>query len=249
MLKSIRKDPTRKPQPEPPKPKPITAPRSAGAVYVAYGDLARKAAQGSLKSLKSIHPGFQVAVISDKPLAGADIQITEPELDQGAREYKTQVYLYSPFEYTLYLDADTVVVGSLQAGFDVLAHGWDVAMAMDYRPTVGKIDHIPANDVKATVDAVGTGEYPHYNTGMLFFAKSPEAEELFCLWHEEWEMFHYRDQGAFVRAFHRSAARLWVLSWQWNTHRRERSTHIWHNHHSVDRGVTRQGNHEQTSPR
>jgi len=221
-----------------PTPAPIVmrqAGASHGVIYVAYGDRARASAQESIKSLKTIHPGIQVAVVSDQPINGAGALIIQPELDKGAREYKTSIYSYSPYDYTLYLDADTQVVGSLQAGYDILSQGWDMAAALDYKPTVRGVDHLPRDDVKRTVEVIGNADYPHYNTGLLFFRRCPEVEQFFCLWHEQWEVFHYRDQGAFVRALHLSQIKLYSLSWQWNTHRRNRATHVFHAHHSVAR--------------
>lgn len=237
MLRSIRPNHRRRSsqQPAPPKSMPLSIDKPAGICYVAFGEKAIQSCEVSLKSARKIHPGIKIAVISTQKINGADIQIIKPEKDVGAREYKTQVYQYTPFEYTLYLDADTVVVGTLQAGFSALRAGWDVAAAMDYRQTVGRIDHLPQNDVDAVIKMTGTGEYPHLNTGMLFFRKSPEVEDLYNLWHKEWERFHYRDQGAFVRAVHQSEAKIWVLAWQWNTHRFDHAKHVFHNHHAVDR--------------
>jgi hypothetical protein len=209
--------------------------RPYGIIYVAYGDKAKTACRAGLESAKTRHPGIQVAVISDVPVPGADAKIIRPEMDIGAREYKTQVYQYSPFEYTLYLDADTLVVGSLQAGFSALEVGWDMVAALDFRPTVGLVDHLPPDDKQATLETVGTREYPHYNAGLIYFRKSPEVEEFYQLWHEEWLKFSYRDQGAFIRALHRSRVKLWTFAWQWNTHREIRAKHIFHNHHQVDR--------------
>ena len=244
MLRSIRPNMGRfKDPPKPPKPEQLKTDKAAGICYVAYGEKAVQSCEVSLKSAKKIHPGIQVAVISDHKIPGADVSILQDEMDVGAREYKTQVYQYSPFEYTLYLDADTIVVGHLQAGFAALEAGWDVAAALDYRQTIGRIDHLPQNDIDACVSMIGTGEYPHLNTGMLFFRKCPEVKALYSLWHREWEVFHYRDQGAFVRAVFQSEAKVWTLAWQWNTHRPEKAAHILHLHHQVDRQFT--GNSQQ----
>lgn len=238
MNKSIRPDTRFKPKPIPPVPvviQPAAIGRKFGIIYVAYGDLAKKSCELSLKSAKKMHPGVPVAVISDIHIPGADVDVIQSEGTKGAREYKTQTYHYTPFEYTLYLDADTLVVGSLAAGFVALQAGWDIAAALDYRQSLGRVDHLPENDKQATIERIGTGEFPHYNTGMLFYRKSPETERLFDLWFSEWGKFKYRDQGAFIRAFHQSDAKLWTLAWQWNTHRPEKATHLFHNHHAVDR--------------
>ena len=236
MLMSIRPDKRRLQEKPMPKPEPVQADKPAGIIEVAYGDKARQSCEVSLKSAIAHHPGIQSVAISDKLIPSANATLLYPDLDLGAREYKTQAYQYSPFEYSLFLDADTVVVGSLQAGFTALQDGWDVVAALDFRQTVKRIDHIPQNDIQETLKLVGTGEYPHLNTGMLFFRKCPEVEEMYQMWHEEWLKFKYRDQAALVRAIYRSRVKVWTVAWQWNTHRQEKAKHLWHNHHSVDRG-------------
>lgn len=234
MLKNIRRTPP--PVSNQPKPEPLDLPVSSGVVYIAFGKLAIQACRTSLQSLRKIHPqGLKVATISEQPIEGADIHIQQQEKDIGAREFKTYLYQYTPFEWTLYLDADTVVVGPLGAGFYALEKGWHMAAALDYRPTVSQIDHIPAEDVQATMQTLGTGDYPHLNTGMLFFRKCWEVNKFYDAWYQEWQKFHYRDQAAFVRALHQSDVKLWVLPWQWNTHRRDKALHILHEHHAVDR--------------
>ena len=235
MNRSIRRNEGSMAKFIPPNPLDLRADKSLGIIYVAYGDLAVKGCAVSMISAKRQHPGIQTAVVSDIELPGADFSIIQPSLDIGAREYKTNIYQYSPFDYTLFLDADTLVVGSLQAGFSALQQGWDVVMALDYRQTLSHIDHIPAVDVKTAIDLVGTGEYPHYNAGMIFWRKCSEVERMYRLWHEEWARFRYRDQAALVRAIYRSEVKLWTVAWQWNTHREEKAKHVFHNHHSVDR--------------
>lgn len=236
MLMSIRPDKRRFQEKPTPKPEPVKADKSVGIIEIAYGDKACQSCEVSLKYAKQFHPGIATVVISDKAILGANETLLHPDVSQGAREYKTNIYQYSPFEYTLYLDADTQVVGSLQAGFSALESGWDMAAALDFRQTIGRIDHIPQNDIQATIQVTGTGEYPHVNTGMLFFRKSPANERFFRLWCNEWERFRFRDQAAFVRALHYSDVKLWMLAWQWNTHRQDRAKHVYHNHHAADRG-------------
>ena len=235
MNRSIRRNSGSMAKFIPPNPSGLRADKSLGIIYVAYGDLAIKGCQASMLSAKHQHPGVQVAVVSDREVQGADFKIVQPSLDIGAREYKTNVYQYSPFDYTLFLDADTLVVGSLQAGFSTLVQGWDVVMALDYRQTLSRIDHIPPADVNDAIALVGTGEYPHYNAGMIFWRKGEAVERMYQLWHEEWSRFRFRDQAALVRAIYRSRVKLWTVSWQWNTHREEKAKHVFHNHHSVDR--------------
>jgi hypothetical protein len=214
----------------------VTPGRSCGLVYVAYGPKAVKGVSESIVSARKFHPGLAAAVVSDRSIPGVSVTlVNQPDTGDLIYEYKTLVYELSPFDLTLFLDADTQVVGSLQAGFTALDKGWDLAAALDLHPVIGEIDYTFPDDKAATLNCIGVPDYPHVNSGMLFFRKSVECEEAFKQWNREWARFKYRDQAAFQRAVFLSDATMYILGWQWNTHKQRFAKHIYHNHHSVDR--------------
>jgi hypothetical protein len=104
-----------------------------GALYIAYGDNARDGVQQSIGSLKRVAPKLPVAVVSDRPIEGADYPIVHVEVDRGARAQKTRMYSLSPFRKTMFLDADTRVLQSPSAGFRLLDWG-DLVLAQDRSP-------------------------------------------------------------------------------------------------------------------
>ncbi|HUW13770.1 MAG TPA: hypothetical protein VM537_28865, partial [Anaerolineae bacterium] len=148
---------------------------------------------------------------------------------------KTRAYHYAPWDYALYLDADTRIVGSLQAGFTALGMGWELCLALDITRTIATCTHIAAEEVRYTEQLCGTGELHQYNSGVVFFRKCDGARGLYDAWHEEWQKFQGADQMALVRAMYRVPARVWALHERWNTHRPERAEHVLHVHHRARR--------------
>jgi hypothetical protein len=88
--------------------------RARGAVYVAYGGPAVDQARLSIRSLHAVDATFPVLVIGDAP---SEVLAEQPfvshfyhmERDRGGRWQKLNVFEASPFEWTVYLDADTRV--------------------------------------------------------------------------------------------------------------------------------------------
>jgi hypothetical protein len=79
------------------------------------------------------------------------------------------MYDWSPFEETLYLDIDTVVMDRLDYGFEKAAKH-HVAVAICEAPFARRYHKMIAGDMV------------EYNTGVIFWKKGPEAEKLFREW-------------------------------------------------------------------
>jgi hypothetical protein len=209
-----------------------------GALYVAYGDLARAKARESIASLRALAPDLPVAVVSDTPLEGADIAIVHPEMDRGARAQKTRMYALSPFRRTLFLDADTVVLASPEAGFGLLEYG-DVVLSQDPVRVFSQQTwpHLDPKEVAATREETGGGEFLYWNSGVIFFRRSDRARAMFQAWHAEWTRWAQHDQMALFRALHRHPLRIVAVRERWNTHRRKQAAFVFHDH----RGARREG--------
>jgi len=209
-----------------------------GVLYVAYGDKAWAACARSIATVRTFLPEIPVAVVSDTPLKDVEhIHICRPEADPGARTWKTQIYALSPFDETLYLDADTEVVSNPNAGFDLLRFV-DVALSLDCDRRVGEkhnAQHDPAERA-ATLAEVGLeGDLLYYNSGVIFFKRSVRALAFFAAWHAEWLRWQKHDQLALARAFYRCPTRVATLREVWNTHHKKDAVFVWHNHRSVSR--------------
>lgn len=207
-----------------------------GALYVAYGDRAREQARESMDSLHGVAPELPVAVVSDEPLEGADHQVLHVEMDRGARAQKTRMYSLSPFERTLFLDADTRVLLDPQPGFGLL-EATDVVLSQDPVRIFARQTwpHLNRQEMRATKEATSGGEHLYYNSGVIFFRRSERARALFQGWHQEWTRWGAHDQMALLRALHANPVRMAVVREQWNSHKRDVARFVFHAHRAARR--------------
>ncbi|MFA5053617.1 MAG: hypothetical protein WC565_06150 [Parcubacteria group bacterium] len=185
-----------------------------GALIVAYGTNALREAGYALDALGQHMPELPVAVISDRPVMGAR-WIHMEQRDKGARWAKLNIDNLSPFDDTLYLDADTRVHGDVSAGFGILADGWDMALAISDRQA-GELCWQCAEDERSATRAETATEPLGLQAGVMFVRKSDRIHELFAHWRAEWERWQGQDQAALLRAMYQAPARVWLLGRDWN---------------------------------
>lgn len=184
-------------------------PKKRGVLYVVWGHRKTKDLDTVLKrSMRSImrhHPDFGIKV---------------HELPEGASLLeKSRMYDWSPFEQTLYLDADTVVLGKLDFAFEQAGHH-HLALSICEAPYARRYSGMISGDVI------------EYNTGVMFFHKRAETERLF----REWERIAFsedsshtyldvngmisrqvcNDQASFAKAAHSLRFNPFVLPCNWN---------------------------------
>jgi len=207
-----------------------------GALYMAYGTAAREQAQKSMATLREHAPGLLVAVVSDSPLEGADIQIYHGDMDAGARAQKTRMYSLSPFQRTLFLDADTEVRSSPDAGFGLLDYG-DIVLAQDVQRSFRDAHWhaLDPDERETTVGELPTEDLCYYNSGVVFFRRGERVQRLMQTWHAEWLRWKTHDQMALLRAIMRAPARIISMRAQWNTHHPHLAQFVWHNHRAARR--------------
>lgn len=187
---------------------------SSGLVTVAYGDKARAAAQTVITSASAHTPNLPLAVVSDAPLAGADhLPFADPRW--GARWAKLNLDRLTPFDHTLYLDADTEVLADLSAVFGILADGWELVIAPSGRQGRDSLGHLPGYDLAHTLAAL---DYSPLNlqAGVFAFRRGRAITKLFAAWRDEWLRFEEYDQGALLRALETVPVRVWLLGRCWN---------------------------------
>lgn len=184
-----------------------------GVVYVAYGQKARFEALASLTSLQRYNR-LPVSVISDRALGGAAV-IQHPDADPGGRLAKLSLCELSPYEQTLYLDADTRVHGDLSGGFELIEAGWDLALTISTRQGSDVLGNCDEADRRYTFEALGTDEPLGLQAGVMFLHRD-RCRDLFAAWREEWQRFRRQDQAALLRALARVPVRLWLLGRTWN---------------------------------
>lgn len=125
-----------------------------------------------------------------------------------SRRLKTQLYDYSPFAETLFLDTDTVILKPIDSVWEYL-NSSNFILSTDILETLADVfwtEVIGGNYLFE--DAVYTRaicplDSKLFNAGVILFRRCAETKNLFEIWTKEWSRFRHRDQLALVRAiFH-----------------------------------------------
>lgn len=227
---------------------------SIGIVYMAFGEKAAQAVKASANSLRRVGLQIPVCVVGSTPVDGFQFIEWKGESPFDAHEKKNfqfragrikpKLYALSPFERTLYIDADTEFMGDILPGFEALDEH-DVAIARE-NLTLGQLYNkalagweINLKERDATVKELNAAPSDYFlNSGVVFFRKSAATEAMMRRWHEAWlEWRQWDEQLAFMRACHRTPElSLKVLTPEWNDPRRKMGQVIFHNY---GRGVVR----------
>lgn len=208
-----------------------------GVLYLKWGTKADKVLERSLASLKMFHPELPIHIQ------------TLP--DDSTFLDKAQMLDFTPYEETLYLDADTVVLDKLDFGFSKAArHG--LACAICECPIARRYKGI-------------SGDTVEFNTGVLFFTRA--AQPLFDVWRRLARTvdssIEYRqgnqifrapvnDQAGFAMALEETGFLPFVLPHNWNYRPRYQKSFwgpikIWHEYTDPP-PILQQWNTEQTAP-
>lgn len=183
-----------------------------GIVYVVYGDKARAEAEMSYRAMQQFNK-LPACVIGEKAAQMRHIPLAQR--DAGGRWGKLNADLLSPYEFTLYLDADTRPRGDIQRGFDILQDGWDMALTLSTQQDAGAMWHIDSAEREETCLAFGCLP-AQFQGGVIFFRKTERTHALFAAWREEWERWAGQDQAALLRALRRVPAKVWLLGRPYN---------------------------------
>lgn len=214
-------------------------PDNCGVIYPVFGRQAQAACVKSLVSLRATNPGLEAVVVGDTPMFKYNmrrlhwptgIPVFNPakpkryQFLSGA--VKPRLYGMSPFDRTLYLDADTIVHGDLAPGFamldevDLLVTPHGPGHDLDFYRGKGNPGR-GRNELENTIREFGSGEELYWNTGVLFWRRCPAVEAMFILWLEEWQRYGaWDEQLALMRATRRvPELRVRILSTKWNAKR------------------------------
>jgi len=185
-----------------------------GVVYVVYGINAKREAKESIRTLHEVWPEAPVVVIGEA-VEGAGRVIKWPNRDGYGRWAKVNLYDLSPFEETLYLDADTRVYGNVGIGFEILDDGFDIVIVPSKCRGTDWLWHVTQEERNATRTEMG-GQLLTLGGGVIWFGKNERTIALFAAWREEWLRWQGQDQGALTRAYAAKPCRIWLLSRAWN---------------------------------
>lgn len=203
-----------------------------GVLYIVWGEEAEAQMQRSIASLGEHHPELPHHIVRLPP---------KPHPLQNILE-KSRMMSLSPFEETLFLDADTIVLGRLDYGFQQAAR-FGLAVALCEAPLARRYPALPQDDAV------------EYNTGVVFFTR--KAEPVFRRWEELTPLIDsrlpfanehgsgvqlYNDQCAFVAAVEAWDRPPFVLPLNWNFRAGFYWTwygpiKIWHGYEPVPAGI------------
>lgn len=179
-----------------------------GVVYYAVGETSRREAEASAASLKQHMPELPVALFRDAPVE-SDLFDRQLELDASVPLWalKIRVLQQSPFERTLYLDADTFVCAPVWEIFDLLDRA-ELAAAVAPIWSVSNDTPRGATDVDGVPMA-----FPKYNCGVIAFRQGDAMRGFLADWRSRHEKngLETSDQDAFREALYWSDVRFATL--------------------------------------
>jgi hypothetical protein len=208
-----------------------------GVLYIVWGDFDVAVLERARASLQRVHP--------DLPVEVAELPGGSTLLD------KAGMLDLTPFDETLFLDADTVVLDDLSFGFEQ-ATRFGLACSICECPWARRYGGID-------------GEMVEYNTGVLFF--TDQARPVFDAWKacagsvdssivfhngEELARMPLNDQAGFAQAVDETGFRPFVLPYNWNFRPKWHKSwfgplKIWHDYSDVPEPMW-QHNAEQAAP-
>ena len=180
---------------------------SRGIVSIFWGDKSKLPIERLRASIKKYHPELPHEIV----------QVQAPGNDASSYNQKAAMYELSPFDETLFLDVDTVVMGKLDYGFEMArTHG--LALAICECPWARRYSRI------------FDGDQIEYNTGVVFFTKkalpvfekwkaiagSVDSSITFVDANGNFDVMTANDQGSFALAIEETKFNPYVLPLNWN---------------------------------
>lgn len=166
---------------------------SRGVVFVATGARYIACAEAAARSVRRHMPDVPIALFTDAGQLGHPLSdLFDPviELEGAHRRSKVDCLMNSPFERTLFLDADIRVLEDVSELFDLLER-FDMAMAQAHARN------------RAATRAVWTralpDAYPQFNTGVMAVRRSPETHALLQAWSDSYKSAGFRKDQVTLR--------------------------------------------------
>jgi lipopolysaccharide biosynthesis glycosyltransferase len=185
-----------------------------GVVYCATSQIVYlEAALISSISLRELNPEIPITIFCDpalelisfstlqNSLQAYGINVIELSMEGDtflSRSVKTHLNELSPYQETLYIDADMLPLKSISQVWDYLDHS-DMAMVLDRLPSLALCDHVAQVEIDYTLKLL-PGDTHQFNSGLMVWRNNDATQSLFKRWQQEWSVFQKHDQLALVRA-------------------------------------------------
>ena len=178
-----------------------------GVVLVVYGEQAETSARRALTALSEVCPALPVTVYRQRTDGYSDMQCS--------RWAKVTMLDWTPYTYTAYMDADTQIYQSIDAGFAALEDGFDMALCPSQHQGDQMLWHIGEAERRATLEGLPLQPL-QLQAGVLFVARNERTRALWACWREEWLKWRDQDQAALLRALMQCPVKVWLLGHPYN---------------------------------
>jgi hypothetical protein len=187
-----------------------------GAIYVATRDPRYvNLLLGSVASLKRAMPDLPVTLFSQFPVSSPHFERTVQVTTEGDGFYdKARLMLETPYERTLFLDADIYMAQPVPELFQLLDH-FDLAVAHEEYLNTDWFGDYARPDIPPS--------FPEFNTGLMALRRSSQTELLLREWSRLYREFLQQksgcpinDQPFFRAAAYKSSARIATLGREYN---------------------------------
>ncbi len=151
-----------------------------GFITMAFGpDKYLRQAETLARSLKLHMPGHPRALVTDRPGPHPlfDIVVPMRPVAAAGTVHKTEIYGYSPFDETLFIDSDCVVARSFTRELAEISR-FDFSPIVGLYLVAGDAD-LWLEDVGRALAGVGGRRFAKFNGGVYFFRKGPFAKQVF----------------------------------------------------------------------
>jgi len=163
-----------------------TAPET-GFITIAFGDRRYlRQAENLARSLRHHMPGYPIALVTDSTSpSSALFDHIIPMAEGWGRGViqKLQLYQYSPFERTLYIDSDCICMREFTEQLALLEGHAFTAVGSQYAyPGCGQSETY-LDDLDHTLEQLDISRFPKFNGGIYYFERGEAAEALFAKAH------------------------------------------------------------------
>jgi hypothetical protein len=189
---------------------------TTGAIYILTQD-ARYVplALGSLATVKRAMPDLPVTFLSQFPVSSPLIdQVISVTPTRDGFYDKTRLMRESPYDRTLFIDADIYAVKPFPEMFDLLDR-FDCAATHEEYLNTDWFNRYPRPDIPAS--------FPEFNTGILLFNRSPQMDGVLKKWEALYADYLQQkpdqpinDQPFFRAAIYESDVRIATLPREYN---------------------------------
>ena len=187
-----------------------------GAIYIlTQNDRYVNLALQSIASVKRVMPDLPVTVFSQFPISSPLIErVISVQPAQDGFYDKTRIMRDSPYERTMFIDADIFVVEPFPELFELLDR-FDIAATHEEYVNTDWFHRYPRKDIPTS--------FPEFNTGIMVFKRGPQIDALM----KDWEGLYaaylaekpgqpINDQPFFRAAIYYSEARVATLTREYN---------------------------------